>query len=446
MKQLLLLAALLPCLAPAQMRLLVLLDSGAEQAAPAVLDLGTPYVGDVQEARLRVRNDGTAKLTIDKMFVAGSGFELAHNPTIPWILAAGGSVDFSVRFAPKQPGSYSASLTVNATTILVVGRTPAALSVLAGDAVLGASTPLDFGNTVRGNSAARTLVLRNDTGGTLPVPLVTVLGEAFHGPEGLAGITELRAGSSASFAVTFLPEKTGAQDGWLSVGDRAYKLLGTGLDPPFPKPTLFLDAPVSTSGARARVTIRFNVAAPFDAKGTLEMAFQPAAAGAVDDAIQFLSGGRSVAFTVAQGQMSGVVDSEFQTGTTAGQIVFTAKVAGWTDTLTVPVNPQVVSMDSAKATRSTGQVLVEVTGFDNTRSLSTLNFTFYLRDGSPYPQGPVPVDARTSFAQYFGSSTLGGAFLLRVTFPVSGDASALAGVEMEAVNSTGSAKTQRLSF
>ena len=437
---------LLPSLAQAQLHLLVVPDSGDEQPAPGVVDLGTPYVGDSSELKMRVRNDGAVKASIDKMYIAGSGFELTQNPTIPWILAAGASVDFTVRFAPKQFGSYSAGLTVNTISILLVGRTPAALSLLFGDSLLGAATPLDFGTVQRGSSASRTLILRNDTNASLPVPAVTVLGDAFRGPDGLTGITALSAGSSASFSITFTPQAASPQDGWLTVGGRSYRLLGTGVNPPFPKPSLYLDNPVSTSGARAHVLISFNVAAPFDATGTLQMDFQPATAGVADDAIQFVAGGRSVPFTIANGQMSGVVDSEFQTGTTAGQIIFTATAAGWTSTLTVPVNPQAVSFDSAKATRSTGQVQLNASGFDNTRSVSKLTFTFYLSDGSPLPGGAVSVDAASNFATYFSSSTLGGAFSLRVTFPVSGDVTMLGGVEMQAVNTAGTAATQRLVF
>lgn len=447
MKRLLLFAPLfLPVFAQAQLQLNVIDSNGAEQPAPAVLDLGSVSAGDSVEAKFRVRNPGQAKASLDKLYIAGAGFALAHDPTIPLILAAGAWVDFGVRFAPRQFGSYSASLTVNTASMLVVGRTPSVLTLLDGNSVLGAAAPLDFGTVEVGKSATRRLTLRNDTGSALPLPAITVQGDAFHGPDGLGALGEVGAGASAVFTVTFTPAAANAVDGWLLVGQRPYHLLGAGTNPPFPHPTLVLDNPAVGSGGRAGILVRLGVAAPFDASGTLTLQLNPSSPGAQDDAVQFLAGGRSLPVTVKKGDVNAAVDAAFQAGTTAGEILFTVTLAGWTDTLHVPITPQVVSMDSAKAVRTGAGVEVDVTGFDNTRNLSQLKFTFFLADGTPLATGPVSVAVGQSFTDYFATSTLGGSFALKVQFPVTGDARALGGVEMEAVNSAGSAKTRRLSF
>jgi hypothetical protein len=431
--------------APAQLTLYQLSD-GHEQPAPAVLNLGMALTGDAQEATLRARNEGVAKATLEKLFVAGSGFELVRYPTIPWIIAAGDYVDFGVRFAPQQYGSYSASLTVNSTILLLVGRTSAALSLTDGSTVLGSIAPIDFGNTEGGTAKIRTFALRNDTTITLPVPIVTALGDAFHGPHGLTGVTELRPGSSASFTLTFAPLGSGPADGWLQVGERAYRLLGTGTNPPFPKPVLLLENGYPASGSLGRVLVRFGAAATFDATGTLKLDFQPNTPGVVDDAVQFTAGGRRVAVTAKQGQMAASADAEFQTGTTAGVITFTVTLGGWTDTFTVPVAAERVSLTAAKAQRSPDRIQIDLTSFDNTRSISRLVFTFYLNTGRAHPNGSVTVDAGPDFTRYFESSRLGGSFALRVTFPITGDAGALSGVEMEATNNAGTTLTPRLLF
>ncbi|MGI8742470.1 MAG: hypothetical protein ACR2NN_07840 [Bryobacteraceae bacterium] len=58
----------------------------------------------------------------------------------------------------------------------------------------------------------------------------------------------------------------------------------------------------------------------------------------------------------------------------------------------------------------------------------------------------IRVDETSDFRRYFGAGKAGGAFQLRATFPVTGDATQIAGVDVEMTNSAGIAKTQRISF
>ncbi|HBY64682.1 MAG TPA: hypothetical protein DEH78_33090, partial [Solibacterales bacterium] len=136
----------------------------------------------------------------------------------------------------------------------------------------------------------------------------------------------------------------------------------------------------------------------------------------------------------------------FQTGTSSGELLFTAKIGQWTESFVLPLNPALVEFTDTRASRAAGALEVHLTGFDNTRSLSALQFTFFGRDGTPLSQGAVKADLTAEFARYFGSSTLGGAFALKATFPVTGDAAAITAVEVEAVNRTGTMKSRRLVF
>ncbi len=449
MKRLLLAAAFLPCLAQAQLKL-YLLTGTVEQPAPGLYDVGEAFIGDVREVRFRVRNDGSVKQSVEKLLVAGSGFVIAREPTIPYIVAPGSLVDFSVRFTPRLFGSFSANLTMNSISVLLLGRTPGTLTILAepSRALLGSASPLDFGEVVRNTHTARRVTLRNDTPAAIPLTKVQVLGEAFGGPGTVPEL--LGPGASTSLEITFKPPSSTAQEGWLAVNERAVRLTGMGVEPPFPKPLIVLDPATSPSGTRARVSVRFGVESPSSGNGTLSMEFEPARQGAIDDAIQFLAGGRSIPFTVETGQtaarLDGATSAEFQVGTTAGEIVFTVKIGMWSEQLRVPIGPQAVTISTASASRSSSGLEINIGAFDNTQSLSALAFTFYLKDGTPLAQGPVRLDASADFRRYFESSNLGGAFSLRVTFPVSGDASALASVEVEATNQAGPAKTARLIF
>jgi len=96
--------------------------------------------------------------------------------------------------------------------------------------------------------------------------------------------------------------------------------------------------------------------------------------------------------------------------------------------------------------RSGGSVAWRLTGFDNTRSMGALVFTFHDSGGNTIAPGMIRIDATLDFSRYFAASDLGGAFLLRLAFPVTGDASGIASCEAALTNSAGSSRTTRTTF
>ena len=136
----------------------------------------------------------------------------------------------------------------------------------------------------------------------------------------------------------------------------------------------------------------------------------------------------------------------FQTGTTAGTLTFTAQLGGATDRQTVTIPAAPVGITATQAVRSPGSIEVRVTGFDNTRTVGALTFTFYDAAGSPVAPGAIRADATADFARYFQTSDLGGVFLLRALFPVTGDASGINTFEVQLTNSAGTARTARTAF
>jgi hypothetical protein len=73
-------------------------------------------------------------------------------------------------------------------------------------------------------------------------------------------------------------------------------------------------------------------------------------------------------------------------------------------------------------------------------------FTFFDTSGRQIQPGAIRVEAAADFRRYFTASTLGGIFSVRAQFPVTGDASAISGVEVEVVNASGTTRTQRIRF
>jgi len=88
---------------------------------------------------------------------------------------------------------------------------------------------------------------------------------------------------------------------------------------------------------------------------------------------------------------------------------------------------------------------VTVTGFDNTYSIGPMSFTFYDRAGGVMA-APIQSDFSSSFRTLYQGKTLGSSFLMRVSFPVTGDATGIGGLEATLTNSAGNTQTQRIGF
>jgi hypothetical protein len=93
-------------------------------------------------------------------------------------------------------------------------------------------------------------------------------------------------------------------------------------------------------------------------------------------------------------------------------------------------------VDAIRRTSAIGQLTVSVSGFDNTRSVSQVRFTFYDRSSKTIGD-TVTADVTTVFQAYFKNPEMGGMFVLRAQFPVTGDATQIDSVEVELTNSTG---------
>jgi hypothetical protein len=197
--------------------------------------------------------------------------------------------------------------------------------------------------------------------------------------------------------------------------------------------------------------LRIEFAEPSRAAGAgeLRVEFRSGVAAVADDAaIYFLPPfSRFAQFTVKEGdtraRFGGRDDINFQTGTTAGTLVFTARLGDVTEQLIAPVAPAPVGFDSVEASRSGSQIEVHIVGYDNVRTVSQMTFTFYdARDAALAPD-PIKVDLASKFRDYF-AITPGGAFALRVVFPVTGKVSDIVSLEVETANSAGPTRSERV--
>ena len=191
--------------------------------------------------------------------------------------------------------------------------------------------------------------------------------------------------------------------------------------------------------------MQLPTAASASASGFVNLAFLPDSSLITDDpAVVFLATGtRSLPFSVSQGStqisINGQPSAVFQTGTSSGRIRFT--VSGIvtdgdpTTVLTVPAAP--ISLDSATATRRTGDLDIQVIGFDNTYSAGAMMFTFFDLLGQALQPSAIRADFTQDFRAFFTKTQAGSAFQVRVSFPVTGDTSGIGSVDVQLSNSAG---------
>ena len=442
---------LAPCTLLGQLRL-YLVEAEAERLIVGTHDLGALEIGQRREVSFRVRNVGLLPAPLETLSVSGTAFSLGGPAPPPRVLDPGFALYFSVRFEPALPGQYSAFLSLNSQTVLLRAvAVPAPVLCLERDgacSLLDPATSIDFGPVARGSTSLRRFWLANPSNDRLAVTL-TVLWSSFKGPLGLDSPLSLAPAQTVAFDVIFEPQTVGADTGWLKINQRSFRLQGTGLSS-FPKLLLWFDPPEVASGRTLWLTVRLTAPAPEDCRGVAGLDFRSYLPSQPDDpAIAFLAGGTSrwETLEVSQGEDTARFGSErgvwLQTGTTAGRIGITVKLCGQEAWAGLEPKPAPVVIDSLKVTRANGNLEVSLTGFDNTRSASQVAFSFFDPAGQLVAPGRIALDAAAEFQNFYESSKLGGTFTLRAAFPVTGDASAIAAVEVEITNSVGVTRSER---
>ena len=345
----------------AEMKLFVV-EQGAEHAVADSYDIGTVAPKDVLDTSFRVRNSSASADWLQGLNIAGSGFSFAVLPALPVQLAAGAAADFVVRFSPSDTGSYSAYLNINGVRTVLLGTAKVTLSLarLEGTSgtVLTNGDSVDFGSVERGSQATQRFELANMTGQPLTVQQLAVSGAVFHGPAGATTPLTLQPGAPVIFEIAFAPQATGPAQGLVQLDGRSFVLLGTGKEPDPPKPQIAVEPQTLRGAQQAKISVKLALASRTSTSGELSMQFQASVPGKTSDpAVQFpATGKQTISFTVAEGdevaRFAGQPDTEFQTGTTAGSIVFTVKLGPHTESLTVDVPNAPVTVDAARATRT----------------------------------------------------------------------------------------------
>jgi hypothetical protein len=415
--------------------------------------------------KFTLNNMGASALNPQKLISLAVATNNPNTPfslsALPSTLAAGSSVDFTVTFAPGTTATTQINLLLGAVFYPLQG---AGTSSTVGDIsslvityvdatgvrlTAQPGSPIDFGQTVAGTSgaAALTFIVSNPQTTIYPVsvPDVTVSGGGFT----LSGLpvmpASIQPGQSISFKVVFSASASGTYTGTLAIGSRLFSLSGQSITSPLPDPSFQLDLQPLTSQHQAHLSVQLASASSVSAIGQLTMQFVPSVQNVTDDpAINFVAtGGRQLQVSVASGSQTATFQGQsaltFQTGTTAGTITFTLTFPNKAPlTRSFAISPSEIQITGSTAVRQPPNLVVTLTGYDNTYSAGQLSFTFTDTSGKVLTPAAIQVNVAASFHQYFfTSNTAGGAFSVQASFPVTGDVTQVGSVTANLTNSAG---------
>ncbi|HUQ94529.1 MAG TPA: putative Ig domain-containing protein [Bryobacteraceae bacterium] len=203
-------------------------------------------------------------------------------------------------------------------------------------------------------------------------------------------------------------------------------------------PNVMLSGLPATADPSVQLLLGLNLASnyPIDLKGQLMLAFIPDA-GAGDPAIQFSTGGRAVAFSIAAGSTSASFSGQslrMQTGTIAGTI----RISVQFQVGDVDVTPDPVPIFSSRIERSAPQIgrpvltrsssgfTVQLSGFSTAREVTQAVFTFSVPAGVVLQTRDVTLSVENLFNQWYqdpNSARFGSQFSFSQQFTVQGNAS-----------------------
>ncbi|MCU0347034.1 MAG: choice-of-anchor D domain-containing protein, partial [Saprospiraceae bacterium] len=262
-------------------------------------DFGNVATGSFLENVFNISNIGNsmsppgpgnpANLNVSSFSITGtnaSDFTII-NTTLPDIIEAGQSEDFTIKFTPGGTGMRTATISINNSDpdeapyeFAVKGTGTAAglpdinvqgngQSIADGDTTPDPADGTDFGSmTVGGAPVARTFTVQNIGTANLSVTGITLTGAGAFSLGALTPASPIPAGSSASFTVTFDPTSAAVFSATVEVANSdpdenpySFNVQGTGVTPP-------AEPNINVQGGTPPISISNNDDTPSMAEGT----------------------------------------------------------------------------------------------------------------------------------------------------------------------------------
>jgi hypothetical protein len=430
-------------------------------------------IGDTSSVVFRVTNAGNLSGTVTSIILNGQDFQLSGTPVLPQTLQPNTSLSFTVTFAPTQPVGRQASLSIGTDSFTLVGTglgPKLVFSYVSGGSTvtLGLNDSVVFGPVMISQTAQVDFIVKNT--GTVAATMFNIGVAEAKSPFSVSGLPplpiHLDPGSQSGFKIRFTPFTGGFSNGTLRIDTATVGLIGSGTPPP-PLPAYNIQGPTGNVDAMSQpsASLKLSSSYPVALTGTLTLSISSALPS--DPAVQFSTGGRSVAFTIPANSTDAVFTNQgpqiqFQTGTVESTITLTpsfATQAGGVDVtpdppallqFTVPAAaPTIIAAQVGSQTASS--FVLTVTGFSTSRSITALNVQFASAAGFNVPTTPFNIDLHQAASVWFQSNAalaFGGQFTVTIPFTLHGTVSAtktllqgIASVSATVSNATGTSNT-----
>ena len=313
---------------------------------------------------------------------------------------------------------------------------------------------MNFPETPYGQTKACVFLLQNNGSQSVTISKVSLTGQGFQLAQVVQTPVVLPAGSSSSFTVDFVPS-CGLYSGKLTVEGgtctSTYTLSGTG-DPTTLAPQIQFDGGAPASAQQRTVSMSLATPSPVSTSGTLLLSFKPGTSVVTDDpAVVFTANGTRCA-VYDQGGRHTISIAEPGRGRLSdgwGNVSFSTSLSGCvtgTASASMAISATPPAVDHAIATSRSGDLDIQVWGYDNSYSAGAMSFTFYDLNRNVIQPGAVQADFTPQFRTYFATANAGSAFQMRVSFPDTGDSSQILAVDVRLTNSAGTTTIQHMNF
>lgn len=401
-------------------------------------------VGQTSRLQVRYTNISGADVPLASVTSTGPPYVLSDLPLVPSTVPPQGSGTFTISFSPTQPGRPSGSLRFGNDTFPLAGEAlgpslsysyrtstgsdsiavdPSALVTMPTTAVGRASTLL-FVIENRGTAAA----VFNSIG-------VASTGDSFT-VIGLPSIPyQLQPQSSVSFTIQFLPNNVGFATGSLRIDSTTFALSGLG-GAPVPLSDFTIGGPTQANPLeQPALSITLSQPYPIALFGVLTLAV--ASDYGADPSVQFITGGRTVSFSIPPGATRAVFPNgsneiRMQTGSVAASYTVAPTFSTQSGLEITPSTPKTLrfSMPTSApkilgvqvAERGVSTLTLRVLGLTTNRSLGKLTLGFTAVQGFNVPNLNFSLDLSGGSAVWFSSAasqSFGGQFAIDVQFLLS---------------------------
>ena len=422
-------------------------DSSAVPIQPGqVLTVPDAPVGEKTSIVVRVTNQGNEEGKLTTLSLTGAAFSLLEPPILPLTVPIGGSFVFGVQFLPKEPGRAFARLRIDKddfdVTAVGLGSTLSYSYLVSGvSSTLVNNGAAVFTPVVVGGSSSLEFQVTNT--GTV---VTTVASIGFSTASTIFTLTKLpplpsrlEPGASLSFAASFAPTQVGGASITLRVDTATFILSGTGTTPPDLPPIRFEGATGAVEPLQQpAVGLSIGSAYPLALNGTLTLTFN-SEAGVNDPAVQFVTGSRTIAFTIATGSTRALFANNsntvrIQIGSVAGTITLTPSVSSDNGINLTPTTPPTHNLNvpqqaprllgAAISARTANTITLQVGGYSTNRSVTQADLEFAAVAGENLGTQRITLNVEAAFLGWYAnpqSIPFGSLFTLTIPLTLEGD-------------------------